>query len=164
MPLPKKRKTTSNKAAKSSQELITKKELAFRLGCSAMLIDALVERGIMPYVTRGGVGKAWEFDYGPAARAYKAHKDSAKPTADDARERKLLAEAMLKELQLAERRRELIPAETVALQLDEILGPLRTRLLSLHLSLDASFTKDQRDKIRKAVIGLLTASIEGVEE
>ena len=156
MPRPKK---AQNTPAKSSQDLVTKKELAFRLGCSATLIDTLVSKGILPYVTRGGTGKAWEFDFGPAERAFKSYQDAKKPTADDARERKLMAEAQLKELVLAERRRELVPADTVALQLDEILSPLRSRLLSLHLSLPASFSTKQRNQIKQAIVGLLHEAV-----
>lgn len=116
--------------------VLGKQELATFLGISFPSIGHWVARGC-PYVTKGGLGKKWEFNtaevvaWREAQAADKAQGDVSSTDIDEARRRKMAAEAAMTELDLQVRRGELVEIETVAEAVGEDYANVRAKLLSM---------------------------------
>jgi len=113
-----------------------KAELAELLGLSLPTLDAMVRRGC-PVLQRGAQGREWCFDV-PAVIKWRTDRavaaalgDTSKLDQEEARRRKLAAEAALAELDLAERRREMIRVEDAAALVADEYAKVRSRLLDL---------------------------------
>lgn len=117
-------------------EWLTQAEVAERLGITARQIHNLTKSidgkpGIPSTVKDGRRAYKWP----EASHWYIAYKlEVAKPKGDDAKEdaqtRKLLAEAALKELDLAKQQGQLLDADYVEQQVTGILERLRSRILA----------------------------------
>ena len=104
-------------------EHIPQKELATRLGLTTRQVHNLAEQGVVPKRVRNG--KA-DYPWPESLHKYIAWKIEAArdESFDEAKERarKLRADADLRELELAERRGLLIPADKVQERYEEFLG------------------------------------------
>lgn len=85
--------------------LLNRSDLAHHLGVQPPTIDQWIREG-MPSVTKGGQGRAWQFDLGAVVRWYGDRRElsATKKAPSDEREakaRKLAAEAEMTELDLA---------------------------------------------------------------
>lgn len=116
--------------------LVNRLGLADALGISVQTVDAHVRRG-MPAVSRGSRGKQWSFDVGDCVswlleqERQKGLGDTTNLDLDEARRRKMAAEAALAEYDLAEKRGDVIPIEAIARMVTEDYTRLRTRLLAM---------------------------------
>lgn len=114
----------------------TKAELAESLNVSLTTVTNWVRNGC-PFVTRGTKGKAWVFDLADVVtwrqeRAVEqALGDTSTLSIDEARRRKVSAEAAMMELDLSKRRGEVVEIADVAEMVGEDYANVRAKLLSL---------------------------------
>jgi phage terminase Nu1 subunit (DNA packaging protein) len=115
---------------------ISKADLAQYVGVSLTTITNWVRQGC-PFVARGTKGKAWTFNsaevlsWREAKVAENAIGDTSSLDIDEARRRKLAAEAAMVELDLAKRKGEVIEIEAVAGVVGDDYANVRAKLLSL---------------------------------
>lgn len=115
---------------------ISKADLAQYVGVSLTTITNWVRQGC-PYVTKGAKGRAWTFNSAEVMTwreekiAQNAVGDTASLDIEEARRRKLAAEAAMVELDLAKRRGEVIEIEEVAGVVGDDYANVRAKLLSL---------------------------------
>jgi len=115
---------------------VNKVDLAALMGVSSVTIGQWVSKGC-PYVQKGAAGKAWVFDVPEVVGwreqqvALQAVGDTKSLDIDEARRRKLAAEAALSELDLAVRKGELVEIESVASAVAEEYANVRAKLLGL---------------------------------
>jgi len=92
--------------------------IAEALAVSGLTIDAYQRRG-MPFVQRGARGKEWRYDVGLCVtwlleqERARALGETATIDLDEARRRKVAAEASLAEYDLAEKRRDMVNVDSV---------------------------------------------------
>jgi len=98
---------------------VSKAELANIYGVSLPTISQWVNKGC-PWITKGSPGKQWRFNTADVTTWREEHVaqqiqgDTSQLDIDEARRRKLAAEAAMMELDLAKRRGEVIEIEQVA--------------------------------------------------
>src|SRR6266850_8059611 len=101
------------------------------LGCSPGTLDRHVAAGC-PIIKRGTTKTGHQFNSADVIRWVKARKSSAAVgQSDQGRRRYLLAAAELKEIQLAEKRGELVSISDVTATLADELTAVRGRLLAM---------------------------------
>jgi len=115
---------------------VNKADLAQLMGVTSITIGHWVNKGC-PYVEKGGPGKTWVFDM-PSVVAWREEQvalqavgDTKSLDIDEARRRKLAAEAAMTELDLSKRKGELVEIEEVAAAVGDDYANLRAKLLSL---------------------------------
>ncbi len=117
----------------SDGRIVSRQDLAEMLAVDLRTVDAWLRRGC-PIVTRGGRGRAHEFD---SARVVewlleRARTRSSKVVSlDEARQRKTAAEAELAELELNHVRHSVAPIDMVAEILEAVASSVRRRLESV---------------------------------
>lgn len=122
--------------ASGTGKLLTKSELAQFLGVSLTAVTNWVRTGC-PWVERGSVGKSWTFNLAEVVAwreeraVQQALGDTKQLNLDEARRRKVAAEAAMVELDLAKRRGEVIEIADVAGLVGEDYANLRAKLLSM---------------------------------
>jgi phage terminase Nu1 subunit (DNA packaging protein) len=119
-----------------AERRVNKVDVAELLGVSTVAIGQWVAKGC-PFVQKGGQGKSWVFDV-PEVVAWRERQvaqqavgDTKSLDLDEARRRKLAAEAAMSELDLAKRKGELIEIEEVAAVVGDDYANVRAKLLSL---------------------------------
>jgi len=119
---------------------VTKAELGRLMGASIPTVSQWVSKGC-PYVQKGSKGKQWIFNV-PDVVAWRGEQiaiqavgDTKSLDIDEARRRKVAAEAALTELDLSVRRGELVEVEVVADTVGEDYANLRAKLLSFPVKL-----------------------------
>lgn len=116
--------------------LLNRQRLSEALGVSPRTVDEYTRRG-MPSVKTGGQGKVWEFDLAQCVAWIRADDrrrsgvDEAALDLDEARRRKLAAEAALAEYDLAEKRGDVVTIDSVVKQVTGDYTRLRTKLLAI---------------------------------
>ena len=126
--------------AKGNGKKVNRAELAETFGISLPTVDAWVRAGC-PFDQRGGTGKSWSFDTADVNRwreVRAAQEASGEDVQDEAalRRRKLKAETMTAELELAQKQALVAPLDqmeraltrTFAEVQSQMRGPLITRL------------------------------------
>jgi len=117
-----------------------KAELAQCLGVSLPTVGQWIRKGC-PYVEKGGVGKKWLFDSAEVIAwreeqvTLQALGDTQSLDIEEARRRKLAAEATMAELELAKRRGEVIEIDQVASVIGDDYANVRAKLLALSTKL-----------------------------
>ena len=115
---------------------LNKADLAAMLGVSLPTIGQWVGKGC-PFVFKGGPGKQWVFNSADVLSwreeqvVQQAMGDTASLDIDEARRRKLAAEAALVELDLSKRRGEVIEIEDVAGVVGDDYANVRAKSLAL---------------------------------
>lgn len=115
---------------------VSKAELANIYGVSLPTISQWVNKGC-PWITKGSPGKQWRFNTADVTTWREEHVaqqiqgDTSQLDIDEARRRKLAAEAAMMELDLAKRRGEVIEIEQVAAIMGDDYANVRAKLLSL---------------------------------
>lgn len=115
---------------------LSKADLARAWGVSLPTVGAWVKRGC-PYISKGGPGKPWIFNTSEVAAwreeqaAQAALGETQSLDIEEARRRKLAAEAALAELDVAKRRGEVIEIEEVARVIGDDYANVRAKLLSI---------------------------------
>jgi phage terminase Nu1 subunit (DNA packaging protein) len=123
-----------------AEKHVNKADLAQLMGVSSVTIGQWVSKGC-PYVQKGALGKSWVFDVPEVVSwreeqvALQAVGDTKSLDIEEARRRKVAAEAALTELDLAKRKGELVEIEDVAQSVGEDYANLRAKLLSLPVKL-----------------------------
>ncbi len=116
--------------------IVNRRELADLWGVALTTVDAWIRRGC-PVTRRGNRKIPWEFDSAAVAdwRLKQAALDAAGDTRDvsldEARKRKMAAEAALAELELAKARGEAVSIEDVGQVWEDISASIRARLLPM---------------------------------
>lgn len=124
---------------------VSKAELANLYGLSLPTIGQWVNKGC-PWITKGAPGKQWKFNTADVATwreehiAQQVQGDTSQLDIDEARRRKLAAEAAMMELDLAKRRGEVIEIEQVAAIIGDDYANVRAKLLSLPTKLAPMLT------------------------
>lgn len=119
-----------------AEQDVNKADLALLMGVSSVTVGHWVNKGC-PYVQKGASGKAWVFRVPDVVAwreeqvALQAVGDTKSLDIDEARRRKVAAEAALTELDLSKRKGELVEIEDVAESVGEDYANLRAKLLSL---------------------------------
>ncbi len=113
--------------------LVNKAELADVLGISLPTLSNWVKGGL-PVVSRGGNGRPWEFDL-TACVAWVRKRDIAQATSvsDDstmaeAELRHKRAQAAIQEIELAEKRRQVVRVEDVSAMVADMVTSVRQRM------------------------------------
>lgn len=115
---------------------LSKADLARMFGVSLPCIGQWIGKGC-PYVSKGGPGRQWVFNSADVLSwredqvAQMALGDTKSLDIDEARRRKLAAEAALVELDLAKRRGDVIEIEEVAGVVGDDYANVRAKLLAL---------------------------------
>lgn len=115
---------------------LTKADLAKCLGVSLPTVTSWVRKGC-PYVEKGSKARPWIFNTASVIAwredqaALNAVGDTASLDIDEARRRKLAAEAAMVELDLSKRRGEVIEIEEVAGVVGDDYANVRAKLLAL---------------------------------
>ena len=124
---------------------LTKSDMARCMGVSLPTMTQWVKKGC-PYVTKGSKSKAWMFDTAEVVAwreeqiALQTIGDTASLDIDEARRRKLAAEAAMVELDLSKRKGEVIEIESVAAVVGDDYANVRAKLLSLPTKLAPQVT------------------------
>lgn len=115
--------------------VVNKAELAEVLGISLPTVGQWVKEGL-PAVSRGGNGRAWEFDLAECV-AWVRKRDVARATEvsdtstmAEAELRHRRAQAAIQEIELAERRRQVVRVEDVSTMVADLVTSIRQRLRS----------------------------------
>lgn len=117
-------------------QIVNRADLATLHGISLPTIDAWVRKGC-PFVQRGSKGKEWQFDTAAVIEwlllktVEDAVGDVSKVSYDEARRRKVAAEAAMAEYELAERKKELVAVEDFIDQVSKEYSNCRTGLLRI---------------------------------
>lgn len=119
---------------------VTKAELCRLSGKNPSTISTWVTKGC-PYVQKGSKSKQWVFDVAEVMDWYADYKalqavgDTKSLDIDEARRRKLAAEAAIAELDVSKRKGEVVEIEAVAQAVGDDYANLRAKLLSLPVKL-----------------------------
>lgn len=119
-----------------SEVLVSKADLARLAGVSLPTISQWVAKGC-PYVKKGAKGQPWQFDashvwaWREEQVALQTVGDTSQLDIEEARRRKLAAEAALAELDVAKKKGELVEVEVVAETVGDDYANVRAKLLSL---------------------------------
>lgn len=120
----------------STYKLVNKFQLAALFDKSIPTIDSWIRRG-MPFVQKGDKSTEWQFDTSLVAKwreeqAVAAILGNTKDVEfEEARRRKIAAEAGILEIELQQKRREVIPTEEVAQGLSHAYLTLKQRLRTI---------------------------------
>lgn len=123
-------------ADRSGGKIVNRSGLAETLGMSLPAVDAYVRRGC-PFVQRGAKGREWQFDTAAVIEWLRqqdieqAIGDTSKLDIDEARRRKIAAEAALAEMELAKERRQMIHVDEVAGVVADEYAKVRSRVLAM---------------------------------
>lgn len=123
-------------ARKGSGQIVNRQELLHILGCSAPTIADYELRG-MPVEKKGGKGVANQYNTAAVIEWLVAHKAGLLPGGgkarnhEDEKARKTTAEADLKEIELAERRGEVVPITHAVKEFAKRVAATRTKMLAL---------------------------------
>lgn len=115
---------------------VNRADLASLTGASLVTIDNWVRRG-MPFVQRGSKGREWIFDTAQCIEWLRqqdveaALGDTAKIDYDEARRRKMAADAALAEYELAKARRTVITVEEATAMIADDYARCRRRLMEI---------------------------------
>ena len=114
----------------SDQPVYPAKVIASLFDITERRVQQLVAQGVIPKTERG------RYELFPAVQGYikflrERKLSEAVVSLDEARQRKLAAEAELAEIELAKARADVVRIDDVARQWDAILSGVRTRLLAL---------------------------------
>ena len=119
-----------------SMTQFNKADVARFMGVSVNTVTQWVGKGL-PYIQKGGAGKSWVFDM-PEVVAWREEQialaavgDTASLDIDEARRRKLAAEAALAEIEVSKKRGEVVEIEAVADAVGDDYANVRAKLLSL---------------------------------
>lgn len=145
-------------------------EVAALLGCSHTTVRNMVTAG-MPFVQEGdGKKTPWLFDMAKVI-AWKLDRDGPDSTSnalEEAKTRKMAAEASIQELKLANLRGEVVPIDAVKGQIDEQYSKVRTALLAMPTTLAPVLAKfdDPREvkEILEARIREILNELAGFDE
>ena len=116
--------------------LVNRSELAAIFGVAMTTVDAWTNRG-MPIVERTmGRGTNWSFDTAAVAawrteQAVTQTGDEEKLNFEEARRRKMAADAMLAEIELIERRGEILEIDTVVKEWESLVLSMRARMMAI---------------------------------
>jgi phage terminase Nu1 subunit (DNA packaging protein) len=119
---------------------MSKVDLANCLGVTPITVGKWVREGC-PYVSKGNRGKPWLFNTADVAAwrqdraVQRAIGDTSALDIDEAKRRKLAAEAAIVELDLAKRRGEVIEVEEIAALVGDEYANVRAKLLSIPVKL-----------------------------
>jgi phage terminase Nu1 subunit (DNA packaging protein) len=119
---------------KPADEMLSKAELAVRLGYGARHIDNLVQDGLPRVRDKRG---RWVYPWAACRDHWVARKERAAarraepPSAEDARGRLQAAQARMAELDLAVREGQLVAVDLVEREVAELLQRLRARLVTM---------------------------------
>lgn len=116
--------------------IVNRREMALILGVSLTTVSSWVDEG-MPVLSRGRKGVAWEFE--PAACVdWKCKRDVRLAVGDtegstlaEAELRELRAKAALREIDLAERRAQVVPVEDTLAVVADLAATVRQRLRAI---------------------------------
>ena len=112
-------------------QIVNRNEMSGILGCSPGTLDRHVAAGC-PIIKRGTTKTGHQFNSADVIRWIQARKSSAAVgQSDQGRRRYLLAAAELKEMQLAEKRGEMVSITAVTEKLADELTAVRGRLLAM---------------------------------
>jgi phage terminase Nu1 subunit (DNA packaging protein) len=112
-------------------QIVNRNEMSGILGCSPGTLDRHVAAGC-PIIKRGTTKTGHQFNSADVIRWVQARKSSAAVgQSDEGKRRYLLAVAELKEIQLAEKRGELVSIQAVTEKLADELTAVRGRLLAM---------------------------------
>ena len=122
-------------AYKGKGQIVTRAGLADVFGVALPTIDGWVRSGC-PFIQRGGRGKEWQFNTADVASwlKEKAKEESvgAGPIdIEEARLRKLTAEAEMAELELAKARKEVAPIREFELAQSSIMAAIRQNVMNV---------------------------------
>lgn len=115
---------------------VSKADLARMFGVSLNTIGQWVNKGC-PWITKGCPGKQWTFNTAEVVAwreehvAQQVQGDTSQLDIEEARRRKMAAEAAMMELDLAKRRGEVLEVEAVAEVIGDDYANVRAKLLSL---------------------------------
>lgn len=113
--------------------IVNRETLAMLLAIDPRTLDGWVRRGC-PIRSRGGRGRAHEFESGAVIEWHLAHSEERRRKArsvvslDEARQRLTTASALLAELELARVRESLVPIDLVAVVGGALFGAVASRL------------------------------------
>jgi phage terminase Nu1 subunit (DNA packaging protein) len=144
---------------------LNKADLAKHYGKSLPTISQWVAKGC-PFVSKGGPGKEWVFDSAEVASwreeqiAQQAVGDVESLDIEEARRRKMAAEAALAELDLFTRRGDLIEVDLVAGLIGEEYANVRAKILAIPTKLapqlqGVTSAVERQDLIERAIIEVL---------
>jgi phage terminase Nu1 subunit (DNA packaging protein) len=142
----------------SEQQVYPAKTIASLLDITERRVGQLVKEGIIPKTDRG------RYQLFPVVQGYikflrERKLGKAVVSLDEARQRKLAAEAEMAEIELAKARADVVRVEDVARQWENILGDVRTRFLALPSKLAPVIAVENKQAIVKEMIedGINTA-------
>jgi phage terminase Nu1 subunit (DNA packaging protein) len=120
-------------------KLVSKSELAEILGVALPTVDHWIKKGC-PFVTQGSKGIAWVFNTSDVIdwrlddiREQYEDKTGRENVLDynEARRRRMAAEAGISELQLAKETAQVVDIETIEIQLSNILGTVKAQVSAI---------------------------------
>lgn len=116
-------------------KLVNRTELSLIFGKSVTTIDQWIRQG-MPYIEKGSKGVGWLFDTSKAItwRENKLREEASSPERielDEAKRRKMAAEAAILEIELQSKRRAVLPREEVEQSLTHTFITLKQRLRTI---------------------------------
>jgi phage terminase Nu1 subunit (DNA packaging protein) len=135
--------------------IVNRNQLADIMGVSINTITNYLTEG-MPYRERpGGANREWVLDSGPCVKwlvgRAKGDKTPSGNTLGDAKTRRLMAEAKLKELQLQEKLGELISVEDATRLAAEDYAVVKSRLRAIPRNLAQLLTPEQRVSLTEEI-------------
>lgn len=146
-------------------EVVTKSRLSQITGIAVVTIDRMIAEGA-PIISRGGSRKqGWQINTADFIQWYIRHKvaeatgDPDEGGFDLAKRRDKEAQARLRELEIAKREGELVPAADVEAWASNKFGVVRSRFLAVETQVPA-LTDDQREAL-KIAIGDAFADVSG---
>lgn len=140
----------------SHGKIVNRAELAHILGVAPATVSSWIKRGC-PYEQMGAKGKEWLFNTAQVATwreeqaALAAIGDSKSMDIEEARRRKIAAEASIAELDLSVRKGELVEIDSVAEIVGQDYANCRARLLNVHNRLIGELTQDQCDMVEEGI-------------
>src|SRR5258705_8561819 len=115
--------------AEMAGRILNRNEMAGVIGCSSMTLMRYVAAGC-PCIDPGSIGRAAKFNELEVRRWLEERRRLKSEPSDEAKQRYSLAAAELKEIQLAEKRGELVSITAVTEKLADELTAVRGRLLA----------------------------------
>ncbi len=149
---------------------LTKKELANLLDVALSTIDKWLSKGL-PYKEKGSHGKTYKF-YLPdvvkwiqtTKNKYWQNRDIDDLTLEEVRKRKELAEAEIKELELAEKRGSLVPIEKVKNEAAGLATIVKQRLYSIPNKIAPFCYKKSINEIKQIIYDAIDEAIEDLHK
>ncbi|MFP4561634.1 MAG: terminase small subunit [Thiohalorhabdus sp.] len=135
---------------------VNRNELAEIFGVSPPTISTWINQGC-PYLQQGRKGRQWEFDTEAVAewrqsKALQAAQGDLEDTDyEEAKRREMVARANMQELDLAQRRGELVPVEDVARTVGDEYARAKARLRAVPSSVAAVVPAEVRTVVQERV-------------